>query len=66
VLNRPDDRRFMVFCCGKRRGVFPGGVLVCPNCDFDHASATVMPNERYARDVPPGQRMWEVPRAAEG
>lgn len=49
---------FEVACCGRRRGLLPGDVLVCSRCDFDHGHATVIPNENKARDVPDGQ--WLV------
>lgn len=49
---------FSVACCGKRRGFLPGQVLVCPTCDFDHARATVIPNERRTRDVPAD--IWHI------
>lgn len=63
----PHANRFVVFCCGTSRGVFPGGILVCARCDFNHDGASVMPNERYAKDVPKGgDRMWDVPRLYEG
>lgn len=51
---------FQVICCGRRRGVLPGGVLVCSWCDYGEAS--VIPNENKVKDVPPGQRWWRVPR----
>ena len=57
------SRKFLVFCCGRSRGVFPGGVLVCSRCDYTDKGVTVLPNERYAKDVPSGVREWEVPRA---
>lgn len=62
----PREIRFHIYCCGKRRGMLPGGVLVCGRCDFDHDAATVIPNERYVKDIPGIGRMWEVPRAQEG
>jgi len=49
---------FTVRCCGRRRGLFPGGVLICSACDYDNEYATVMPNEWQARDVPPHQPVW--------
>lgn len=49
-----------VECCNKRRGLFPGGVLVCSTCDFDHTKATTMPNENKARDVPEELWWWKV------
>lgn len=45
---------FQVACCGVRRALLPGRVLLCPRCDFDHAKATSVPNETQARDVEPG------------
>lgn len=45
-------------CCKKRRGLFPGEVLVCPVCDFSHEGASVMPNESKARDVP--DNVWVI------
>ena len=51
---------FSVLCCGRRRGLMPGGALVCSRCDFDHPKATVMPNEHAVRDVPPGVVLWRV------
>lgn len=54
------DGWFSVLCCGKRRGLFPGDVLVCPRCDFSHEGASVIPNERYAKDVPMGLKKWRV------
>lgn len=56
---------FEVVCCARRRGLFPGGVLVCGRCDYDHEKATVIPNENQARDVPTGVWFLEVPRAQE-
>ena len=41
---------FEVACCKRRRGFFPGSVLVCSRCDY--AETSVMPNESQARDVP--------------
>lgn len=38
--------------CAQRRGALPGGVLICVACDYDHAWATVIPNEHKIRDVP--------------
>jgi hypothetical protein len=49
-----------VKCCGKRRGLFPGGVLVCSVCDFSHEHASRMPNERYAKDIPENKHYWPV------
>lgn len=40
--------------CGQRRGLLPGDILICSQCDYDHDHATVIPNERYAKDVPEG------------
>lgn len=41
---------FHVICHGRRRGLI-NGALVCSVCDYDHTHATVIPNERYAKDV---------------
>lgn len=61
MSKRPDQ--FYVHCCGKKRGVFPGGVLICGYCDYGHPGASSIPNEQYAKDVPLGTgRLWEVPR----
>ena len=49
---------FEVACCKRRRGLI-NGVLVCSVCDFDHDRATVIPNERLAKDVPAG--VWHLP-----
>lgn len=49
---------FKIYCCGRRRGLFPGDVLVCSRCDYDSEYATVMPNENKARDVPKWARTW--------
>lgn len=45
-------RLFYVYCCGVRRGLMPGGILVCYRCDFAGAhgpSETIqivsLPNE---------------------
>ena len=45
---------FGVICkwCDRRRGVLPGGILICGFCDYDHDHATVIPNERLIKDVP--------------
>jgi hypothetical protein len=43
---------FTVECCGRRRGLAPGVVLVCSVCDYDHNHATVIPNEHSIKDVP--------------
>lgn len=58
-----EGRVFFVTCvhCGRRRGVFPGWVLVCSRCDY--AEASVMPNENLAKDAPPGAQEWQVPHA---
>jgi hypothetical protein len=53
---------FRVVCCGRRRGVLPGGVLVCNRCDISVADGTGLPNENKVRDVPAGQKWWRVPR----
>lgn len=50
-LNKP---YFEVACCGRRRGLLPGNILVCSRCDFDNDKATVIPNENKACDVPDG------------
>ena len=54
-----------VECCGKRRGVLPGGVLVCSQCDYNHDKATVIPNENRARDVPVDRKYWPIWRREE-
>lgn len=51
---------FKVACCGTRRGLFPGEVLVCPRCDYDHSSATIIPNDVFAKDVPESIPYWWV------
>jgi hypothetical protein len=51
-------KMFKVACCELRRGLLPGGILICPVCDYDHASATIIPNERVAKDVPEGNKVW--------
>lgn len=38
--------------CSKALGVLHG-VFICPRCDYDHASATVIPNERDIKDQYP-------------
>lgn len=48
---------FSVLCCGRRRGLI-NGVLVCSRCDYDNGKATVIPNERFAKDVPEGVTQW--------
>lgn len=53
-------RWFTVACCGKRRGILPGGILICPVCDFDHDKATTIPNVSKVKDVPLGRRSWLV------
>lgn len=65
-MARPAGSIFTVMCCGSRRGILPGGVLVCASCDFNHEHATVMPNERHAKDVPEGVKHWapEIPDGA--
>jgi hypothetical protein len=50
---------FAVLCCGRRRGNI-NGVLVCTKCDYDNAKATVIPNEKDAKDVPAGMRQWNI------
>lgn len=52
---------FNVLCCGRRRGVFPRGVLVCQRCDYT-SPTMVLPNENQVEDVPLGVKTWEVPR----
>lgn len=52
---------FMIECCNRRRGVMPGGVLLCSRCDFNHDGGTVVPNESQARDTPGNLRLWRVP-----
>lgn len=53
---------FTVTCCGRRRGILPGGVLVCSRCDYNHDKATTIPNEGQARDVPQELSHWRVHR----
>lgn len=55
---------FKVRCCGRRRGLLPGGVLVCSRCDYQDDAATVIPNENRAKDVPDGLKFWRVPPAS--
>lgn len=43
--------RFKVRCCGRSRGILRG-VLICAVCDYDHSSATVIPNENQVKDLP--------------
>jgi hypothetical protein len=45
-------------CCKKRRGLLPGNVLVCSQCDFDHGAATVIPNEHLVKDAP--ENVWFI------
>jgi hypothetical protein len=46
---------FSLLCCGRLRGVlwvgpYPYPILVCSRCDYDHAHATIIPNEHKIRD----------------
>ncbi len=43
---------FTVGCCGKRRGLLPGGALICPVCDHTPGNGNA-PNEAQVRDVHP-------------
>jgi hypothetical protein len=56
------DGSFRVACCGKRRGLLPGGVLVCPACD--HAEASTVPNGHLIRGVRPDATHWAPERKA--
>jgi hypothetical protein len=47
-----DKGYFEVVCCGRRRGLLPGKVLLCSKCDYNHDGATVVPNENQVKDVP--------------
>lgn len=53
-MNDEQKGYFEVACCGRRRGLLPGNILVCSRCDYTKVS--VIPNENKARDVPDG--MW--------
>jgi hypothetical protein len=48
------DGYFSVACCKRRRGLLPGGILICSICDgaeYRHPDATI-PNAGQARDMP--------------
>ena len=49
---------FRIECCERRRGILPGGVLLCPTCDFNHDGATVVPNATKVRDAPKHAAVW--------
>lgn len=54
-----DDKRagFIVACCGRRRGLLPGGVLVCSRCDYTDGG-TYGPPEQQVRDAPEWAVVW--------
>lgn len=54
--------RFLVMCCGLRRMVMPGDVVLCIRCDREGAK-TIIPNFPQAQPIPRDMRTWEVPRA---
>lgn len=57
-----DGSHFTVQCCGKRRGLLPGVILLCSVCDYDHHKATVIPNEHSIKDVPKHLTTVRIPR----
>jgi len=54
------DGYFEVVCCGRRRGMLPGNVMVCSKCDFSHEHGTGIPNERLVKDIAPGIWQWPI------
>lgn len=54
------DGYFSVACCGRRRGLLPGGILFCTVCDGAESLRpdAMAPNAGQARDMPDNE--WYI------
>ncbi len=53
---------FVVMCCGRRRSILPGGVILCSDCDYDRKEGQVstVPNEFQSVGVPVPMSIWKI------
>lgn len=61
-MPHPHANLFYVHCCGKRRNLFPGGILVCLHCDQPREHMANMGNLVGSHVVQTEQRRWDVRR----
>lgn len=60
---RVHPNEFVVTCCGWRRSVLPGGVIVCTSCDYakKDGHTSWIPNEvHFMDDIPAEVDVWRV------